>query len=150
MRRVFGVRTKWSLLYRMLWRLTHGEPRLLEVESMMMCIALSTDAEKSVRRDMHKMKAFVRFRRVDGDGAAEEELCCMASAGPFDREGWWRRFSCGSVWRDAVDDHDAGCDGAIGTLWFGSCRFGPGVPVTAAPQDDVLEEFVEDVLRVHF
>jgi probable DNA metabolism protein len=55
---------RWSLLYRMLWRLTHGESHLLE---------LSTDEdvygaermEKQVRRDAHKMKAFVRFRRLE-------------------------------------------------------------------------------------
>jgi DNA polymerase len=54
---------RWSLLYRVLWRLTHDEPSLLQVHTdddihqlLMM--------EKAVRRDAHKMKAFVRFREV--------------------------------------------------------------------------------------
>ncbi len=57
---------KWELLYRVLWRLTHGERRLLD-------IAVDTDAhdllrmEKAVRRDVHKMHAFVRFRRVEDE-----------------------------------------------------------------------------------
>ena len=54
-----------GLLYRLLWRITHGEPHLL---------ATPTDADvrramqlaQEVRRDSHKMKAFVRFREVPG------------------------------------------------------------------------------------
>lgn len=54
---------RWTLLYRVLWRLTHGEPHLLEV-------AVDADVSrlqllaKSVRRDVHKMRAFVRFREI--------------------------------------------------------------------------------------
>ncbi len=58
---------RWNLLYRVLWRLTHDEPKLMRI---------STDddvhrmllMEKAVRRDAHKMKAFVRFREVLHDG----------------------------------------------------------------------------------
>jgi len=54
---------RWNLLYRMLWRLTHGESHLLEIP-----FDLDTDAlikfEKSVHHDLHKMRAFVRFREV--------------------------------------------------------------------------------------
>lgn len=54
---------RWSVLYRVLWRLTTDEPKLMQ---------LATDddmhdlllMEKAVRRDAHKMKAFVRFREV--------------------------------------------------------------------------------------
>lgn len=52
---------RFALLYRILWRLSREEPRLL---------ALLTDADvqrarvmaQAVKRDAHKMKAFVRFR----------------------------------------------------------------------------------------
>ena len=55
---------RFSLLYRVLWRLTHGEPALL---------AIATDADvvrlhamvKAIRRDAHKMHAFVRFRSIE-------------------------------------------------------------------------------------
>ena len=63
---------RWTLLYRVLWRLTHGEPRLME-------IVVDPDVhrmaamEKAVRRDAHKMHAFVRFRRVDGPDAGAAE-----------------------------------------------------------------------------
>jgi uracil-DNA glycosylase len=59
---------RWALLYRLLWRLTHGEPKLLEffVDAD---TALAFDWEKSVRHDIHKMRAFVRFREITGDNA---------------------------------------------------------------------------------
>lgn len=57
---------RWNVLYRVLWRLTTDEPQLMQ---------LATDddlhqllmMEKAVRRDAHKMKAFVRFREVVQD-----------------------------------------------------------------------------------
>ena len=57
---------RWALLYRVLWRLTHGEPRLLEVvvdSDMHELLRM----EKAVRHDVHKMRAFVRFRRIAVD-----------------------------------------------------------------------------------
>src|SRR5687767_12388002 len=51
---------KWPLLYRTLWRLTHGEPHLLQVAVDDDTRHL-TEMAKSVRRDAHKMHAFVRF-----------------------------------------------------------------------------------------
>ncbi len=44
------------LLYRLLWRLTHGERKLLEVV-VDPDVAL---ASEFIRRDVHKMRAFVR------------------------------------------------------------------------------------------
>ncbi|MEO5719091.1 MAG: DUF4130 domain-containing protein, partial [Chthoniobacterales bacterium] len=54
---------RWPLLYRLLWRLTHGEPHLLEIV-VDRDVAQATDFEKSIRHDIHKMRAFVRFREV--------------------------------------------------------------------------------------
>lgn len=54
---------RWLLLYRILWRLTHGEPHLLEVTIDADVTALRALA-KAVHRDMHKMRAFVRFREL--------------------------------------------------------------------------------------
>ena len=59
---------RWSLLYRVLWRLTHGERSLLRIVVDPDVSRLQRMAS-AIRRDEHKMKAFVRFRRV-GD---EEE-----------------------------------------------------------------------------
>jgi uracil-DNA glycosylase len=60
---------RYALLYRLAWRVLHGEPRLLEVASDPLVHRLERMA-KSVRRDIHKMHAFARFRRTeaaDGD-----------------------------------------------------------------------------------
>jgi DNA polymerase len=55
-------RDRWNVLYRLLWRLTHGEPELMQV--------LTDDdvhylvvRRRQVRRDVHRMHAFVRFRK---------------------------------------------------------------------------------------
>lgn len=54
---------RWPLLYRTLWRLTHGEPHLLEI-TVDPDIHRLTQMDKAIRRDVHKMRAFVRFREV--------------------------------------------------------------------------------------
>ena len=54
---------RWSLLYELLWRLTHGEAHLLEVASDPLLHRL-IGMHRSVRRASHKMKAFVRFREI--------------------------------------------------------------------------------------
>ncbi|MDH4439650.1 MAG: UdgX family uracil-DNA binding protein [Rhizobium sp.] len=55
---------RFELLYRLLWRLAE-ERRLLEVTSDP-DVAQLRSMIKNIRRDSHKMKAFVRFREVPG------------------------------------------------------------------------------------
>ncbi|HEX2722380.1 MAG TPA: TIGR03915 family putative DNA repair protein [Gemmatimonadaceae bacterium] len=63
---------RWSLLYTLLWRVTHGERHALEIASDPLVYRL-TRMHRAVRRASHKMKAFVRFKSVtDSDGADEE------------------------------------------------------------------------------
>jgi uracil-DNA glycosylase len=57
---------RFALLYELLWRITHGQRELLSIASDPLVHRLQR-TEKSVRRDMHKMTAFLRFRRVDAD-----------------------------------------------------------------------------------
>jgi probable DNA metabolism protein len=55
--------SRWALLYRILWRLTHGERSLLlnpADDEVLQFLKM----EKQVRHDLHKMHAHVRFRRV--------------------------------------------------------------------------------------
>lgn len=61
---------RWALLYRLVWRLTHGEPKLLEI-SVDPDVARAFDLHKSVRHDIHKMRAFVRFREVPVAGVGD-------------------------------------------------------------------------------
>jgi uracil-DNA glycosylase len=58
-----------DLLYRMLWRL-QSRPRLME-DSADADVRRLHDLARQVRRDIHKMRAFVRFREIaDEDGVA--------------------------------------------------------------------------------
>jgi probable DNA metabolism protein len=55
--------TKWALLYRVLWRLGNGEPKLLDNPADADALQ-SAHFEKEVRKDAYRMTAFVRFREV--------------------------------------------------------------------------------------
>ena len=57
---------RYGLLYTFVWRLLHGERALLEIASDPLVARLALMA-KAVRRDLHKMHAFLRFRRVVDD-----------------------------------------------------------------------------------
>lgn len=57
--------TRFSLLYRVLWRL-QAHPRLMDDKADPDVRAME-DLARHVRRDMHKMRAFVRFRAVKSD-----------------------------------------------------------------------------------
>jgi probable DNA metabolism protein len=54
---------RWSMLYQVLWRLTHGEPHLIALSGDPL-ISRMNAYDKSVHRDVHKMKAFVRFKKL--------------------------------------------------------------------------------------
>jgi DNA polymerase len=61
---------RFALLYRLLWRL-QTSPRLLE-DGADSEVRRLEDLAKAVRRDIHKMRAFVRFRLVDGEADSPE------------------------------------------------------------------------------
>jgi probable DNA metabolism protein len=54
---------RFARLYRLIWRAHHGEKHLLEITTDADVHAVQ-ELAKSVRRDTHKMRAFVRFREV--------------------------------------------------------------------------------------
>ena len=54
---------RYALLYSLIWRIRQGERKLLEVHSDPLVHRLAMLA-KAVHRDLHKMHAFLRFRRV--------------------------------------------------------------------------------------
>jgi DNA polymerase len=58
---------RYALLYRLVWRVLNGERALLDVPSDPLVHRLDLMA-RAVRRDLHKMHAFVRFRRLEGAG----------------------------------------------------------------------------------
>ncbi len=124
---------RWQLLYRVLYRLTHGQPHLMDIATdddihqlMMM--------DKQISRDCHKMKAFVRFRRVISDGGQEHFVAwhrpdhrVVRRVAPF----FSRRF-VGMNWTILTPDESATWDGH-------ELAYGPGMPRTEAPEGDDLE-----------
>jgi len=70
---------RFALLYRLLWRLVH-EPAL-RGDPLDADLLQARQMHKAVRRDMHKMKAFVRFRTIDDSGSDGD------SDGDGDRHG---------------------------------------------------------------
>lgn len=136
---------RFALLYRLLWRLVHErglrqdplDPDRLRARQML----------QSVRRDMHKMKAFVRFRPVgqpEGEPALsvawfEPEHHIVEAVAPF----FVRRFTqmhwailtpeCSVRWTPAPKDTPplAGDEALPGEL-----EFGPGASRAQAPGPD--------------
>ncbi len=64
---------KWSLLYNVLWNLVYGEKYILNIATHPIMHEIY-NMKKSVGRDMHKMKAFVRFEKI----IIENNECYMA------------------------------------------------------------------------
>jgi probable DNA metabolism protein len=118
---------RFAVLYRLLWRMQR-EPRLL-ADALDEDVDAVTRMAKAVRRDIHKMKAFVRFREDQVEGATwlvawfEPEHHIVAITAPFfarrfanmnwailtpERRVYWDgselRFDCGATRRDAPAD----------------------------------------------
>jgi DNA polymerase len=55
---------RFALAYTLIWRILHGERALLEVQSDPVVHRLEM-LRKAIRRDLHKMHAFLRFRRIE-------------------------------------------------------------------------------------
>ncbi|HEY8950696.1 MAG TPA: UdgX family uracil-DNA binding protein [Rhizomicrobium sp.] len=79
---------RFALLYDVLWRLKHGEPDLLNRASDPVIARLSLYV-KAVRRDIHKMHAFVRFHKKETEDGElyiawfEPEHFILKRATPF-------------------------------------------------------------------
>lgn len=124
---------RWALLYRILFRLTHSEAHLLKV-AVDPDIHLLTQMEKAVRRDVHKMRAFVRFRTVAAeDGGTwyvawfEPVHLIVEGNAPFFRD----RFAS-MRWSILTPDRCAHWDGS-------DLQFTPGLTRAQAPSEDAVE-----------
>ncbi len=122
---------RFGLVYRILWRLG-DEPGLLSLASDRDMARLAAMA-KAVRREIHKMHAFVRFRDIateDGERFIawyEPEHFVEEAAAPF----FAKRFAS-LVWSILTPRRSI--------HWTGeTLLFGPGASRRDAPDDDVLE-----------
>ena len=120
---------RWQVLYRVLYRLTHGEPWLLDVQSDSDVREL-TAMSKSVTHDLHQMKAFVRFREQEGTFVAwyQPDHFIVEKIAP-----WFRKRFAAMRWSILTPDACAHWD--TQRLWFTE-----GVPRPEAPQCDDTED----------
>ena len=123
---------RFALAYRLLHR-TRAEPALMEIASDPDVVRAHLMA-KAVRRDQHKMKAFVRFRSVAAEAGEvmvawfEPEHHVTASVAPF----FMRRFA---TMRWSILTPEASAHWDLETL-----TIGPGASRADAPGEDRLEE----------
>lgn len=59
--------SRWELMYRLAWRVLYENPQLLS-DPADPDVANAMSMDRAVRRDIHKMHAFVRFREIVADG----------------------------------------------------------------------------------
>ena len=135
---------RWSLLYHALWRITHGEPHLLKLGSDALVRALQT-MQLQVKRDAHKTKAFVRFRKVTDDDGCEHFIAwhvpdhdVLPIVAPF----FQRRFSV-MRWTILTPERSVHWDGEL-------LHFGPGARAEDAVSEDALESLWLDYYRATF
>lgn len=128
---------RWALLYRLVWRQTLGGERALLAKATDPDVRQAGRWAKAVGRDIHKMHAFVRFRRIAQDSEDGRE-CFVAwfepeheivrLAAPF----FQRRFAAMN-WsiltpRECVH-------------WYGErLAFSSGVVRESAPSSDAMDE----------
>ena len=134
---------RFALLYRLLWRLKQ-EPKLLQV-SFDPDVAKVQFMIKAVRRDLHKMKAFVRFREIEMENGESEFVAwfepghhIVQAAAPF----FTGRFT-NMRWSILTPD--------ICMHWDGeTLSYSPGASKADAPVDDAGEDLWRSYYRSIF
>jgi DNA polymerase len=123
---------RWALLYRLLWRVTHENHDLLKI-SVDDDVRRAEHLADEVRREIHRMHAFVRFRKVTIDDQDHyvawfrSDHHVLREAVPF----FVDRFRS-MHWSILTPEESAHWDGA-------ELSFTAGVPRSHAPQEDELE-----------
>ncbi|WP_349370569.1 UdgX family uracil-DNA binding protein [Salinarimonas sp.] len=124
---------RWALLYRLIWRVLHGERRLPEIVADPLMHRLHV-MRRNIGRDIHKMHAFVRFRKVEGAEPErfaawfEPDHHILRAVGPFFRD----RFGA-MIWSIHTPDGSIHWDRE--QLAYGP----PGRPEDAPAQDGFEE-----------
>jgi DNA polymerase len=125
---------RFALLYALIWRAHRGEKRVLEDAADPLVQRVNRLAQ-SVRRDTHKMRAFLRFREVREDEATRyvawfepDHYIVEANAAFFIRRFATMHWSILTPYRSAHWDGEA-------------LRLGAGASPGDVPDDDKLEAY---------
>jgi DNA polymerase len=125
---------RFALLYGLVWRAHRGEKHILEDVADPLVQRVQRLAQ-AVRRDTHKMRAFLRFRAVEEDGATryvawfEPSHFIVEANAPF----FVRRFAT-MTWSILTPYRSAHWNGT-------DLSFGPGADPAEVPDDDRLEAY---------
>jgi len=124
---------RFALLYRLLWRLVHEpglrhdpiDPDMLHAHQM----------GQAVRRDIHKMKAFLRFRNVDDGQTPPLQLAWFEPAHRIVEAvaPWFARRSPQLRWAILTPERSVEWDGQ-------QLHYAPGLPRAQAPAADASED----------
>lgn len=135
---------QWSLLYSLLWRLTRGERHLLSMAHDPEVSRVQAMA-KHISRDIHKMHAFVRFRKVGETNEREQFIAwfepdhrIVRLTAPFFR----KRFAA-MDWSILTPDECVHWDGS-------KIHFSEGVDPSLAPGHDELDDLWRTYYRSIF
>ena len=123
---------RFALLYRLLWRLVH-EPGLRN-DSIDPDMLHAHQMGQSVRRDLHKMKAFLRFRPVHGGHPAPLPVAWFEPAHHIVEAvaPWFAKRSPQLRWAIFTPKRSVECDGK-------QLHFAPGLPRADAPHSEAPE-----------
>ena len=129
---------RFSLLYRLLWRLVHepglrndsSDPDMLQAQHM----------AHAVRRDVHKMKANLKLRTVRDAGGEPLQVGCHDPAHHVVEvvAPWLARNVPGPRWAVFTPDRSVYCE-------QGRLLHGPGVPPAALPGYDGPESAWQEI-----
>jgi probable DNA metabolism protein len=138
---------RWAVLYRMLWRQTHGGEKHLLGMTTDSDVRLAQQWCKTIARDIHKMHAFVRFRLVGVDEATGREQF-VAWFEPEHRIvrlaiSYFHKRFVGMDWSILTPMECAHWDGE-------KLHFTPGVERGAAPDEDALDDLWRTYYRSIF
>ncbi len=125
---------RFALLYALIWRVRQGERSIMQ-DAVDPQVNRATRIAQSVRRDTHKMRAFLRFREVKAEDAVRyvawfepEHYIVEANADFFIRRFANMVFSILTPYRSLH--------------WTGEVReFGAGADPSAVPDDDALARY---------
>lgn len=135
--------SRLDAMYRVAYRLTHGEPALLEIATDRDVRRLR-ELSQEVQRDLHKMHAFVRFRKTstpEGEHFVawhRPDHPLLELAAPFFRD----RFAS-MCWTILTPERSCSWNGH-------ELSFFAGAPRSADPEEDELELLFVDYYRAIF